>query len=124
MNQALRKKYIPMTETIYYTLLSVTVPRHGYAIIQHVSRLTEGRIALGTGTLYTMVGRLMADGIIVMAPQEGKKAYLITEDGRKLLWEETGRLAMQLEDGWKVLKGGGEAPGQGQESVMAIRGGT
>ena len=57
MNETLRKKYIPMTETTYYTLLAVMAPRHGYAIMQYVSSLTEGRIVLGTGTLYTMVGR-------------------------------------------------------------------
>ena len=56
MNDALRKKYIPMTETTYYTLLAVTTPRHGYAIMQFVGRLTQERLLLGTGTLYTMVG--------------------------------------------------------------------
>ena len=104
MTEALRKKYIPMTETTYYTLLSVTAPRHGYAIIQYVSNLTKGRIILGTGTLYTMVGRLVSDGIIVTVPMEGKKAYQITGAGLELLREETGRLALQLEDGWSVLK--------------------
>ena len=81
MREALRKKYIPMTETIYYTLLSVVIPRHGYAIMQHVSSLTKGRILLGTGTLYT-------------------------EAGLELLWEETRRLELQLKDGRKILSGG------------------
>lgn len=58
MEEGLQKKYIPMTETTYYTLLSVIEPRHGYAIMQYVGELTGGRILLGTGTLYTMVGRL------------------------------------------------------------------
>lgn len=107
MNEALRKKYIPMTETIYYTLLSVMSPRHGYAIIQYVSSLTRGRVLLGTGTLYTMVGRLVADGVIEAVPGESKKAYQITDAGIRLLQEETGRLALQLEDGWSVLKEGG-----------------
>lgn len=104
MNEALRKKYIPMTETIYYTLLSVMSPRHGYAIIQYVNSLTRGRVLLGTGTLYTMVGRLVADGVIEMVPGESKKEYRITDAGLLLLQEETGRLALQLEDGWAVLK--------------------
>lgn len=115
MDEALRKKYIPMTETTYYTLLSVTVPRHGYAIIQYVSKLTEGRIVLGTGTLYTMVGRLVADGIIITVPQEGRKAYQITGMGLELLWEETVRLVMQLEDGRRVLNG--EPCGEGVVSM-------
>ena len=77
-----------MTETTYYTLLAVTTPRHGYAIMQFVGRLTQERLVLGTGTLYTMVGRLTADGIIEVRQEEGKKAYLLTPmglDGRKIL---------------------------------------
>lgn len=106
MEEGLQKKYIPMTETTYYTLLSVTVPRHGYAIMQYVSELTKGRIALGTGTLYTMVGRLVADGIIVTVPnEEGKKAYQLTDVGRELLEIETERLEKQLSDGKCVLTG-------------------
>lgn len=106
MEETLQKKYIPMTETTYYTLLSVTSPRHGYAIMQYVSSLTKGRIVLGTGTLYTMVGRLVADGVIEVAPsEEGKKAYLITEAGMELLRTETERLGKQLADGRSVLDG-------------------
>lgn len=105
LEESLQKKYIPMTETTYYTLLSVTVPRHGYAIMQYVSELTKGRIVLGTGTLYTMVGRLVADGIIVTVPNdEGKKAYQITDTGFELLKLETARLEKQLADGVSVLE--------------------
>lgn len=103
MREALRKKYVPMTETTYYTLLAVTSPRHGYAIMQYVGKLTKGRLVLGTGTLYTMVGRLEADGVIEAFPLEGKKAYQITEEGAGLLLEETERLKKQLEDGRYVL---------------------
>ncbi len=94
-----------MTETTYYTLLAVTEPRHGYAIMQYVSGLTKGRIVLGTGTLYTMVGRLAADGIVVTVPTDGKKAYLITDIGMELLCEETERIKKQLADGESVLNG-------------------
>lgn len=121
MNEALRKKYIPMTETIYYTLLSVLSPRHGYAIIQYVSSLTGGRILLGTGTLYTMVGRLVADGIITAVPVEDKKAYRITDAGLKLLQAETGRLELQLADGRAVLYAVLSGP---DETNLENRGGT
>lgn len=104
MDENLIKKYIPMTETTYYTLLAVMEKRHGYAIMRYVSDLTKGRIQLGTGTLYTMVGRLTTDGIIEIAPnEEGKKSYLITEAGMLLLQMETERLGKQLEDGRKVI---------------------
>lgn len=107
MGEEMQKKYIPMTETTYYTLLSVIVPRHGYAIIQYVSRLTKGRIVLGTGTLYTMVGRLTADGVIEQVPQDGKKAYRITDIGMELLRTETERIEKQLADGKGILEMGG-----------------
>ncbi len=104
MNEAILKKYIPMTETIYYTLLAVISPRHGYAIMQYVSELTDSRITLGTGTLYTMVGRLVNDGIIENVPNEqGKKTYIIADVGMELLKIETNRIEKQLNDGRMVL---------------------
>lgn len=82
----LRKKYIPMTETTYYTLLAVISARHGYAIMQFVSELTKERIKLGTGTLYTMVARLTTDGLIILINNDsGKKTYQITKLGMALL---------------------------------------
>lgn len=95
-----------MTETTYYTLLAVTSTRHGYAIMQFVSELTKGRIQLGTGTLYTMVGRLVADGIIsIDANEENKKSYLLTDTGKKLLEMETRRIEQQLQDGATIVWG-------------------
>ncbi len=114
LEEGIQKKYIPMTETTYYTLLSVIAPRHGYAIMQYVSELTKGRIVLGTGTLYTMVGRLVADGIIVQVPQGGKKSYQITDTGVELLRVETERLGKQLVDGLSVMRAGGIVDESGQ----------
>lgn len=106
MEDSLIKKYNPMTETTYYTLLAVKEPRHGYAIMQYVSNLTEGRIKLGTGTLYTMLGRLVEDNIIsIVSKDNGKKTYLITNDGNELLKMEILRLEKQLENGKLVFKG-------------------
>lgn len=102
----LRKKYIPMTETTYYTLLSVITARHGYAIMQFVSELTKERIKLGTGTLYTMVARLTTDGLIILIDNDsGKKTYQITKLGMALLKMETTRLQAQLENGTSLLGG-------------------
>lgn len=106
MQKDMTKKYIPMTETTYYTLLAVIEARHGYAIMQFVSSLTKERIKLGTGTLYTMVGRLTADGLIVIVENDsGKKTYQITELGQELLELETKRLQVQLQNGVSVLEG-------------------
>lgn len=104
MTESIIKKYIPMTETTYYTLCAVKEPRHGYAIMQFVSQLTEKRIQLGTGTLYTMLGRLLEDEIIqIVSEEKGKKTYLITEDGILLMLQEIKRLRHQLENGVEVF---------------------
>ncbi len=99
------KKYIPMTETIYYVLLALKEERHGYAIIQYISQLTDNRIQMGTGTLYTMLGRLVDDRLItIVSADSKKKTYRITPDGDQLLQTELARLAHQLKNGEEVYE--------------------
>lgn len=105
MDEKLRKKYCPMTETIFYTLLALLEPNHGYGIMKFVRELTEERVKLGTGTLYTMLGRLVEDQMISVVNEEGgKKTYLITEDGKTLLVMEQVRLKTQCENGERILR--------------------
>ncbi len=104
MDEKLRKKYCPMTETTFYTLLALLQPNHGYGIMKFVRELTEERIKMGTGTLYTMLGRLVEDGIIgVINEEDGKKTYQITDEGKQLLMEEQQRLEKQCENGERIL---------------------
>lgn len=103
MMEQLIKKYSPITETTYYTLLSLKEPRHGYAIMQFVNELTQGRIQMGTGTLYTMLGRLVEDNLILIVSNEnGKKTYQNTEQGSTLIQLEIRRIRKQLEDGVEI----------------------
>jgi DNA-binding PadR family transcriptional regulator len=88
-----RKRYIPMSETMFYILLSLKQERHGYAIMQHVKELTKGRIILGAGTVYSSLGKLESDGLIGSArEEERRKIYIITPLGREILGEETARI--------------------------------
>ena len=104
LHDKLIKKYIPMTETIYYALCAMNNSRHGYGIMQFVAELTDNRVKMGAGTLYTMLGRLLEDELIYIVSEEnGKKVYGITETGRELLFMETVRLGKQLENGMAVL---------------------
>lgn len=106
MEETILKKYTPITETTYYTLLSLTTPRHGYAIMQYVSEITNGRIRLGTGTLYTMLGRLVSDNLIdIISSDNGKKTYKITSDGEMILKNDIYRLKKQLENGLWFIEG-------------------
>ncbi|MBO5459476.1 MAG: helix-turn-helix transcriptional regulator [Lachnospira sp.] len=105
MEEKLKKKYCPMTETTFYTLLALLEPNHGYGIMKFVRELTQERIKMGTGTLYTMLGRLVEDKLIVIVQEEeGKKVYRITEDGYSLLLMEQRRLQQQYENGAKILR--------------------
>ena len=39
--------------------------KHGYAILKEVEEQTAGEVQLSTGTLYGIIKRLLADGLIV-----------------------------------------------------------
>jgi DNA-binding PadR family transcriptional regulator len=93
MNEAIISSYLPMSETAFYILLSLTEPRHGYGIMQYVSELTNNRIRLGAGTLYGSISKMEKDGIIHFVSEENKrKTYTITVTGRKLLDREEERI--------------------------------
>ncbi len=97
----------PLTETIFYVLLTLGAPLHGYGIMQQVNRLTAGRVALGAGTLYGALTNLAEKGWI--RPLEGagderKKEYVITDDGRKAVAAELERLEELLINGRRVVE--------------------
>lgn len=96
----------PLTEAVYYILLSVTTPLHGYGIIQNVKELSKGRLVLAAGTLYGAINNLLAKGWIATAGEdERKKEYIITESGQAVLEKELGRLEELVKNGRDILKG-------------------
>ncbi|MFF2094240.1 PadR family transcriptional regulator [Paenibacillus sp. NPDC058174] len=105
MVEKLLRSYLPMSETAYYILLSLTEVRHGYGIMQDVGELTKGRIHLGAGTLYGSLSRMEKDGLIaVVLEEERKKFYQITETGKLILREEIARIG-ELYDNAKKMEG-------------------
>ena len=87
------KSYLPMTETAFYILLSLTEPRHGYGIIKHVAEITKERIRLGSGTVYGTLTKMQKDSIItVYADERRKTVYEISDIGKTLILTEIGRL--------------------------------
>ncbi len=88
-----RKRYIPMTETMFFILGALREEQHGYGIMQYVARLTNDRITLGAGTIYSSISKLEKDGLIVQTKEENRqKKYLITEEGKTILEEEVHRI--------------------------------
>jgi DNA-binding PadR family transcriptional regulator len=90
---------LPLTETSYFILLSLSPgPRHGYAIMKHVSTLSQGRVELSTGTLYGAIKRMLDQGWIVKTENGSshsgriRKAYQLSDAGRSLLKAEVQRL--------------------------------
>lgn len=99
---------IALTEGVYYILLSLTKPMHGYGIIQNVLFLSKGRVHLAAGTLYGAINSLLEKGWIVALPEEKdsrKKEYLTTEKGNEVLSNEIKRLKELYENGKDFLKG-------------------
>lgn len=91
--EKLIKKYIPMTETAFYILFSLTEPRHGYGIIKRVEELTNGRLHLGSGTIYGTLTKMQKDEMITVFSDEKRKTiYEITGIGKLIMRKEMERL--------------------------------
>lgn len=98
----------PLTEGVYYILLSLLEPLHGYGIIQNVEKLSGGRVRLAAGTLYGAINTLLEKGWIIALEGEAdsrKKEYRITETGLSVLKNEVQRLRELLENGNRILGG-------------------
>lgn len=99
-------RYEPMTtppavsDSVLHILLALADrPRHGYAIVQEIEGRTDGAVRLGTGTLYTALKRLRADGLIAEVEPDGsessgrsRRTYGLTPQGHVVLDEQAARL--------------------------------
>ncbi len=74
--------------------------KHGWAILKDIERFTNGRIALSAGTLYGVVKRLFALGLIEDSSErppihwddERRRYYHLTDTGRSAATAEISRL--------------------------------
>lgn len=98
---------IALTEAVYYILLSLMIPRHGYGIMQNAENLSGGRVKLAAGTLYGAINSLLEKGWILALPGEKdsrKKEYVISEDGKTVLKAEIQRLKELVENGTRIME--------------------
>lgn len=99
-----RKKFQTLTEPMYYILLALTKECCGVDITESVREITNDRIIIGPGTLYTLLADFEKEGIINATKVEGrKKSYIISEKGKELLNCEYERLRRQVEEGRKFF---------------------
>lgn len=86
----------PLTESIFYIMLALRRPNHGYGIIQEIQQLTNNRINMAAGTLYGAIQSLEQKGWITMYSEEEssrkKKEYILTDLGREVFMSEVKRL--------------------------------
>ena len=96
-----------LTEAVYYILLSLLTPRHGYGIMQNAEILSAGRVRLAAGTLYGAINSLLEKGWIMALPGEKdsrKKEYVITEEGKSILKSEIARLQELVANGTRIME--------------------
>lgn len=103
-----KKENIVLTEAVYYILLSLYNPMHGYGIMQNVMELSEGRVNLAAGTLYGAINTLLEKGYITALDGDAnsrKKEYIITETGKEVVENEIQRLRELIRNGEKIVGG-------------------
>lgn len=99
---------IPLTETAYLVLLTMTKPNHGYGVMQDVEKLTNGRVVFGPGTLYGAINNLEKKGWIELDfndKKNRKKIYKITEVGKQILHLELERMDNLVKASRNLLEG-------------------
>lgn len=102
------KESIALTEAVYYILLSLYHPMHGYGIMQNVLQLSGGRVNLAAGTLYGAIGTLLEKGWILGLPGETnsrRKEYEITASGKNAVRNEIARLKELVQNGEQIERG-------------------
>ena len=98
------KVHQPLTEGVYYILLALYEPRHGYGIMQFVEEMSSGRVQLGAGTTYGALKNLQDKKWIETLAGEGrKKEYIITSLGKEVVGFEVQRLKELCENGQKII---------------------
>ena len=71
-----------------------------------VDEISNGRVKVGPGTLYALLGKFEKEKMIVETGVDGRRrSYIITEKGLNILKEEYERIMILLRDGKRFLGG-------------------
>ena len=101
-----RLKFQTLTEQMFYTLLCLKDECYGMDILDRVPSMTNGRVSIGSGTLYTLLEQFLEAGMIRETKVEGRRrSYILTEKGREMLEKEYQRICDQAAD-YRNLFGG------------------
>ena len=98
--------FLPLTPPMLHTLVALADgEKHGYAILKEVARRTDGAVRLSAGTLYALIRRASADGLIVESDDrpdvslddERRRYYRLTPLGRRVAAAEIARFESIVE---------------------------
>jgi len=93
-----REKFSTLTEQMFYILLCLRTERCGMDIMDMVSKMTDGRVKVGPGTVYNLLEQFRDAGMIRLTRDEGRrKSYILTQPGMAALEREYQRLNRQTE---------------------------
>ena len=102
-----REKFKTLTEQMFYILLCLCRERRGVDVLEDVRSMTDGRVGIGSGTLYDLLELFAKEGAIRETRADGRRrSYIITEKGKQMLEKEYGRLRRQTADYDRILKEG------------------
>lgn len=94
-----REKFKTLTQQMFYVLLCLQKERCGIELLELIPELTEGRVTVGSGTLYDLLEAFLEAGMIRETKCEGRRrSYVITPHGQNKLAEEYERIDMQARD--------------------------
>lgn len=106
-----------MTQAAFFVLTALAdQPRHGYGILREVEEVSDGAVQLRVGTLYGVLDRLTADGLIVLDREEVhegrlRRYYRLTDDGMRALDAEAERMAAGASAAKSRIAEGRKTPG-------------
>lgn len=94
-----RAKFQTLTEQMFYTLLCLKNECCGIDILDKVPEMTEGRVNVGSGTLYTLLEQFLEEEMIKETKVEGRRrSYILAEKGKERLEKEYERICVQALD--------------------------
>lgn len=100
----------PLTESYFYILLCLYEgSNHGYGIMQKTKELSNGRVIIGSGTMYGATSNMIKKGWIQETKSsdpkdERKRLYCLTIEGKKIFLQEYKRIILVIESAKKIIE--------------------
>lgn len=94
-----RAKFHTLTEQMFYILLCLRTECCGMDILDRVPIMTDGRVHVGSGTLYNLLEQFLEEDMIRETKVEGRRrSYVLTAKGKDMLDKEYQRIQAQAQD--------------------------